>query len=408
MPSLPAFLSRASRDRSGAAAIVFALSAMLVLGGVGLSIDGARLYGVQHRLQQALDSAVLAAARRAATDGTTEQVEATFNSFFAATEVAQDIPIRSVVPDTSRPRRVWAGVVADVPMVLMPILGFRTAEVRAQSMAEFGFTRLEIALALDNTGSMEGAKLDALKQSALRLVDTLLSKGPGGDAVRFALVPFGQYVNVGVDRRGSTWLTVPPDDSSSTWNGCVGSRASPLNVQDSSYDARIPGIPNAFCPSPIQPLTSARSVLAAAIGDMVATGATYIPAGVMWGWRVLSTGEPFSESAGDRTAPDGDRINKILILMTDGANTRSATFPGHDGTDTEAANQHTATACANAKATGIGIYTIAFDVTDATVKAMLTSCASAPGRFFDASDSAQLDAAMQAIGQQLSSLRLSN
>jgi hypothetical protein len=459
----PSRLVRFWQDRRGATAIIFSISSFLLIAAVGLSVDGARIYAAQQRLQSAIDGAVLAAARRAALDGNEEQVQTTFNNYLASAPIISDISVRTVVPDLSRPRRVAAEAIADVPTFILPVLGYSRFEVHAFAAVEFGFTKLEIALALDNTGSMSGTKLTVLKDSATRLVDNLLDKSPSPDAVRFALVPFGQYVNVGLGNRSAPWLSVPDDYSSSsetcgderpvlsstncrtvsytytvdgreqtgsyqecdntygdpvyqcrtststyTWRGCVGSRAYPLDVQDTGYATRIPGILNASCSSPIQPLTSDRSVLHNAIDAMSATGNTYIPAGVSWGARVLSKTEPYSESAGDRRDASGDSINKILILMTDGANTLSPTYPDHTGSDVSRANQLTAEACAAAKATGITIFTIAFDVSDNSVKTLLRNCATQAGNFFDAADTAQLDASMQAIGQQLGALRITN
>ena len=150
-------------DRRGATAPLFAISSLMVFGAIGLSIDGARVYSVQQRMQSAVNSAVLAAGRRASLDGTNANVEETFAKFMAAAPALQDVGLRPVTPDMSQPKRISAEIIADVSTVIMPVLGFSTVEVRAFASAEYGFTKLEIALALDTTGSMAGAKLEALK-----------------------------------------------------------------------------------------------------------------------------------------------------------------------------------------------------------------------------------------------------
>lgn len=54
-----------------------------------------------------------------------------------------------------------------------------------------------------------------------------------------------------------------------------------------------------------------------AISTMVASGATNVPEGLAWGWRVLSHGSPFTQGR-----PETEKGNdKIVILLTDGANT---------------------------------------------------------------------------------------
>ena len=73
---------------------------------------------------------------------------------------------------------------------------------------------------------------------------------------------------------------------------------------------------------------------------------------------------PFADGA-----PYGPTATKIMVLMTDGFNTHSPNYPDHEGTDVTTANQITAQTCANIKATGIVLYTIAFQVTDPAIKA---------------------------------------
>lgn len=451
------------RDRAATIAPIFALSLFVLVGTVGLSVDGARVYHAQQKIQAVADAAVLAAARRALMDGSTEQVEETFAKFVEMSGIMAEFGLRPVSPDLSQPRRISAAFVADVPTLIMPVLGFSTVEIHAFSSAEFGFTKVEVALALDNTGSMAGAKMEALKTAANRMVDTLLDKAPEDGAIRISLVPFGQYVNVGLHNRHAAWLDVRDDYTepaewcgevapliSSTncrtvtysyyedgrpmtgsyqqcdnvygapvyqcstwtntyaWYGCVGSRNHPLNMRDADYSTRIPGILNAACPSPIQPLTSSRSELHTAIDGMIATGETYVPSGVMWGWRVLTPDEPFNESAGDRTDADGNRLSKVLVLMTDGENTKSPSYPNHDGSDATLANQLTAEACTAAKSARIQIFAIAFSVTSEPIKTLLRGCVSRAGNFYDAADAGQLDAAMQAIASQIGGLRLTN
>jgi hypothetical protein len=450
-------------DRCGAIAPIFALTLLVLMGGLGLSVDGARVYAAKQRMQATLDGAVLAAARRAIADNSTENVPATFDAFLSVANFDDAIRLKTIQPDFSRPRQFSATVDAEIDMTFMRILGFKALEVHAQAAAEFGFTKLEIALALDNTGSMAGAKLDALKTSAKRLVDTLLEKAANDGDVRISLVPFAQYVNVGTENRYASWMDVADDYSETkeycadhypvtssgncrtvqsthyqdgtpvqgsyqqcdntygqpvyqcstytshhAWQGCVGSRAYPLNIQDGTYTTRIPGLMNVSCPSRIQPLTSSRGDLTSAIDAMVASGDTYVPSGLMWGWRALTTKAPYGESAGDHSDGDGNRLNKVLILMTDGANTRSPAYPAHDGSDASLANSLTSEACNAIKGSKIQIFTIAFEVTDPAIKSLMRSCATTADRFFDASGGGGLDAAMQAISGQLGGLRLTN
>lgn len=450
-------------SRDGSIAPISAISILMLLGTVGASIDGARVYEAQQKLQAVADSAVLAAARRAVTDGNSDQIGETFDRFVKVARLSTNMTLQSASPDLSTPRRISASLSADVPTVMLQVLGFKSLQVQAFAAAEFGFTKLEVALALDNTASMSGTKLEALKTSARGLVDTLLDKAPQDGDIRVAVVPFAQYVNVGLDNRTSSWMEVPNNFTQSvescrdvqqllgstncrtvtytytndgipmtgsyqqcdntygppsyqcstyqvshTWNGCVGSRSYPLNLQDGNYSTRIPGIMNVSCPSEVAPLTSSRSDLMAAIDGMVATGETYMPSGLMWGWRALSPAEPLGESGGDRRDADGNKISKVLILMTDGENTKSPVYPDHTGTDAQLANTLTSESCAAIKGAGIQLFTIAFEITSTQIKDLMRACATKTGHFYDAADAGQLDAALQEIGGQLGGLRLTN
>ncbi len=64
--------------------------------------------------------------------------------------------------------------------------------------------------------------------------------------------------------------------------------------------------------------------------------------------------------------------------------------------------------CASAKAEGIAIYTVGFDLNDANALAHLESCASSPAHFYDAKTGAQLKDAFKDIANRLGNLRVAN
>ena len=52
---------------------------------------------------------------------------------------------------------------------------------------------------------------------------------------------------------------------------------------------------------------------------MAANGNTDVPEGMAWGWRTVSSSEPFTEGR-----PESEKGNdKVVIVLTDGANTYS-------------------------------------------------------------------------------------
>ncbi len=218
-------------------------------------------------------------------------------------------------------------------------------------------------------------------------------------------------------RRCSTWYR------RSYWKGCVGSRGYPRNLTDSQYKLeRVPGVLSYsrswrynYCPSArITPLmklnrTGVR-LLKRQIDRMNASGSTYIPAGLAWGMRVLSPQQPFSQGARyDEVAKNN--VQKVIVLMTDGQNTVSPTYPEHDGYNRTLSDRLTRELCKKIKAknpaTGkpyAEIITVSFDVHDPAVKDMLQDCASLGS--FDAK-SGGLVKVFKNIGMKLTKLHLS-
>ena len=129
-----------------------------------------------------------------------------------------------------------------------------------------------------------------------------------------------------------------------------------------------------------------------------------MPAGIMWGRRVLSPGIPFT---GGRTP---EQARKMMVIMTDGQNSMYKHGQSHNAGDCDGAdkaekldqtNEDTSTLCRLAKAEGTEIFSIAFEVDDTVTKNMLEGCASERSMFFDAANSNQLEKAFKEIGAKL-------
>ena len=182
--------------------------------------------------------------------------------------------------------------------------------------------------------------------------------------------------------------------------------------------------PNHMCDStPITPLSSDRQTIDDAIDALTAQGYTNIIEGVMWGWRVLSQQEPFTEALPANTPNN----LKILVLMSDGANTLTS-MGNHNLSNysawgfgatrrldpsahtssafTAAMDAKTDAACQNARNDGIIIYSVAYNLgSQAAARALLRRCASDPQNFFEPGSEADLVKAFEAIGTDLNQLR---
>lgn len=449
---------RLMADQSGSVAMLFGVTILVLCGMVAFSVDYSRTIAVRSRLQAAADAAVLAASP---TGGQTQdQVNANVTNTFTynmpdqymSASVTVDPPVA-----ITNGYRVTAS--ADVPMSFGKLLGVDTITVRALAEAIRSQNNIEMALVLDNTFSMSGSKISALQSAAKSLVDQIVAASPAG-TVKFALVPFSNYVNVGMQYRSAQWMSVPadwvetvpggsyqttdwagcptttvtyscPNDGvpqtcsyqqcttpgpqrtvtypsypvNHVWNGCAGSRtpAPDLNVS-ASFNGPIPGILDVSCPSPLARLTTDDSSIKSQIDNMVATGETYISSGLMWGWRVLNPATPFADGVAYNSTP---KTKKIMILMTDGFNTRSQSSTNHDGSDSTAADQALGQLCAAVKAPGVELYTIDFEVNNTASKALLQGCASGFDHYYDAKDAAALTDAFNNIASSVIKLALS-
>ena len=205
-------------DRGASVAIIMALSIIPLVGIVALAVDYGRATRYRSQLQASLDSATLGAARSLMMQGgqTTQNVTSFVTANFTQ-QVAGLSPSITAQVDANNVVRATASV--NLPTTFGQVVGVATLDLKVSSQAKFGLGAAEIALVLDNTGSMSGARLDGLKTAATTLVDTLYNSVTPATSLKIGLVPFTYYVNVGMSYRNAAWMDVPPDTSTTT-NTC--------------------------------------------------------------------------------------------------------------------------------------------------------------------------------------------
>jgi hypothetical protein len=514
-------LKRFSRDQRGTIAFLAGLAAIPMFVAAGMAVDMARASQMKVDFQAALDSAALAVA--ASERATFADMDATQKEARRAElkQIAQNYINKNYKPDfyfdtvvdvnvdIPIEGRIELSGEHDYPTTIMRIVGINYVDVTAGSTVErqrIPDPKVEIALAMDSTGSMQGQKLADAKAAAHDLLNILFDNRPTSPYVKAALVPFAQTVNVGPDKRNSGWIDVnglaaiSNDNfldptwhnmrawdslSNRPWTGCVEARAGALDTNDATvvsagndalftpyfapdemddgrtssdgwdgddyynqwtndsatgltnprtadkwqrnqakYPGRAPSTSSSLGPwhgckgtAPIIALTSQKSTIDAGIDAMVAGNYTHVAQGVMWGWRVLSPNAPYTEGA----AYEDPEWKKILVVMTDGANT----YPRHGNnqythnkssysaygflgqnrlgttsysTALNRLDQRLTTACENAKAAGIEVWTVAFDVEDEPgIQNLLRECATDDEKFLVAPDGATLRSQFRAI-----------
>ena len=251
-------------------------------------------------------------------------------------------------------------------------------------------------------GSEGQTKLEGLQEAANDLID--IFDNADNDNIRLSVVPFSQYMNVGETHSRAGWLDLDSSQEAN-WNGCVGSR---LNGQDESpFEAggQIPTFLTVSCASEILPLTDNMNRVRTSVDGFEARGWTYIPSGIVWGWRTLVGELPQRVPSAPSTT---SKHRQVMVIMTDGENTRSKTGLNHEGFNVPEANSKTADLCEDVKNDDIEVYTIAYGLDDNTTLNLLRECATDPSNFFNAQTTSALSAAFERIGSELTVLRITS
>ncbi|HFE39050.1 MAG TPA: VWA domain-containing protein [Gammaproteobacteria bacterium] len=440
------------KNNKGSVAPIFAVVILTLLAGVGAAVDFTNINAKKTSYQSMADAAVLAAAKSGETDQA--KLLAVAKEFVVANNALGETLNTQL--NLTPSGRVRVNITGNYKMVFMGMFGKKTTPVAVVSEAPLANSEpVNIAMVLDITGSMKGSKIKSLRKSATGLITYL--EGIDSDAVKVSVVPFARYVKLDKSYRSKAWLDVPPDTTSApykscywtrdnipgtcrvvhstcnndgvsypcswtkcdkgpkykvckmrvdkvTWHGCVGSRDFPWNEKSKYAGHKIPGLMNTWCKSKLLPLTDDLSAVKTSISKLKAWDKTYLPGGLVWGWRTLDKNAPLTQAAG---SPKGTK--DVMIVMTDGKNTVSPSGSGfHTGNDVNEANTTAKNLCTKIKADKIEVFTIAYDMSDVTAKNLLKNCATDASMFYDASSAADLDQAFQEIGRRLMKLRLTH
>ncbi len=201
-------LKRFRKDNSGAVAIVYGPMFIVLLLASGLAIDYARAYLVKKEISRAIDASILAAGSMA--NANEAEMKVVAERYFKAnlsdsTKANYDPQLNFDLDETTN--EITASSTASVETYLMKLAGFEFVDVGANAVAGRSIVNVEVALVLDNSGSMEGSKLTSLETAAKKLVDTLYEPAGSSAFVKFSLVPFTGTVNVGADEHiDADWM----------------------------------------------------------------------------------------------------------------------------------------------------------------------------------------------------------
>jgi Flp pilus assembly protein TadG len=173
----------------------------VLVGLVGVSVDFTRAQALRNQMQNAVDGAALVAER--SSNLTLAQRQAAAEAFFDA-EMGDLATTATFSVHQLDDGGHEATASMPMPLSLARIIKNRDWDIAVSAVAEANASPpIEVALVLDNTGSMAN-DMDALRSAASDLAADLLSLD--GDTVRVALVPFVAQVNIGNQQSRMAWM----------------------------------------------------------------------------------------------------------------------------------------------------------------------------------------------------------
>ena len=214
------------RDRRASVLPWVALASLPVLGIVGLAVDYSRASTGKAVLQNAVDAAALAIAQDSQSNPTstaTSRMAMALNVLTNNLDPATQTLVKALPTNTVFVTESGSGdYTVSVPQVNFPLSVSRVfTNVFAPSVTGINISAsatatttgtissnktVEIALALDNTGSMS-ADIGNLQTTATNMVNTVMSAGNGSN-VKFSVVPYVATVNPGLSSVTNYWTMV--------------------------------------------------------------------------------------------------------------------------------------------------------------------------------------------------------
>lgn len=418
-------------NSDGLVLIKTALMMVPVIGMLGLGIDLSRFYLYRSHLSGALDAAALAGGKAFHSQTRDDEIRSYFYANFDKSFMNGNLENLTINEIDGVEKTLVVAATGEIGTTFMSMFGFEDVEVFVEAEVTSKTTGLQLVMVLDTTGSMSNSagggisRIQALRNSANTLVDSLFGDNSSSENLEIAVVPYVTSVNVGhlldpnyvdfdhpiydPDHYGvnDTNNRIPSTyrldrTNPARWHGCVEARETNSSLNSSAYDIRVghdgmnwapylwtPGYdensvygidglygpykadptrltdwssgdapnnrqytgqggsssydqgPNLACPAPVLDFESSKSALSAYINSLnyaYGRGGTISSIGMMWGWRLLHTGEPFS----NQVAYDDPLTVKAAILMTDGENwvigNTSRRHPHYDGSNTSSDN----------------------------------------------------------------------
>lgn len=270
-------LTRLRRDQAGNTLAIMAAALLPLMAFAGCAIDGARLYVIKVRLQQACDAGALAG-RKSMTDASTSNTTldstatAQADAFFANNFRSGWFSTSAVsfTPAKTSDAQVSGTASATVPMTVMSIFGIAPKVLSVTCQASYDIADTDVMFVLDTTGSMaclpsdsddtcnsyvnsagtttysrptdsasgndsmagyagttgyyvpekSGSRIAALRSAVLNFYDTMAANVDSSTHVRYGFATYTSTVNAGkaIVSVSPSYMVGGAGNSTTTWN----------------------------------------------------------------------------------------------------------------------------------------------------------------------------------------------
>ncbi|HEX2884941.1 pilus assembly protein TadG-related protein [Vineibacter terrae] len=416
------FWSSLRADSRGSTLVLVSLAMPVVIGALGLAVDTGLWYLEKRHLQQAADNASLGAVRALQTGATVADARAVaindarrngfvsdcdscfqFNSPPVSGAYAGKTNAVEIVLSRKLPVAFSAYLFSGASMVSARSVGYQSG-VQGKN--------LEVALMLDVSSSMDGAKLEGMQDAAKSVIDIVVQPSQSPFKSRVAIAPYSSSVNVGSDyyqavtgKTSTKWSTVVEragtaaftDDAPASGKYLGEFRTKKSNAMGAyastvkNYSSNVPAT------ALVHPLTTEKDKLNDTVDSFTAVGTTAGHLGVAWTWYLLSP-KWSSIWTGDTTpaAYDASKTLKVAVLLSDFD--MNSYYESANGN----ASVQVQTLCTKMKAAGITVYTVGYNVDSRNTTAVnlwKTYCPSDDKKWYSAKTVDELKAAFRAIAQ---------
>src|ERR1700761_8064106 len=200
----------------GNVAVIFTLAAIPIIGFVGAASDYTRMNEARSTMQSALDSTALMLSKDLSSGKiSASEVNSSAQSYFQGLfdqPGANGITVNATynADNGNLGSTITLNGSGDINTDFLKVLGMQNLPFSTTSTTAWGNVKMRVALALDNTGSMQdNGKITALRNAVAGsggLIDQLsgLAKNPGD--VLISVIPFAKVVNVGSSNYEATWI----------------------------------------------------------------------------------------------------------------------------------------------------------------------------------------------------------